>query len=146
MSRKSQALIGATDRFVEALLARASARNIDMSAGSASPSTDKTAAVEGSSLEQGLPSISDQVDVLEAVTRYLAVKHKIQPDEEKGGKGDFLSRARRQLGGAGVGNGHAAQGRGGAGKGASQARPSASGSGLGVNLPADAAGADDDDA
>ena len=41
--------------------------------------------------------IAEQVSVLTAVTRWVQVKHKIDPDDDE--PGDFISRARKKLNG-----------------------------------------------
>lgn len=122
MTRKrasSTDLIASTDRFVKALLVRASEPKLVTSAASSSADVVPPGHEEGGEgvTPPAPPSIDDQVDVLNAVTKYLQVKHKIEPEDDNAA-GGFFGAARNRIattGGArsSRGNGSTTGGRAG---------------------------------
>lgn len=85
---KNDALLAETDALVRDLLKRATSSR-------SSPAHVQVGGAADLTEKPPLASIDEQIDVLAAITKYLATKHKIKPDEDE--PSDFLSRARREL-------------------------------------------------
>lgn len=90
----SDALLGAADRFVLRLLKRAGGGDTTDDV-SSSGAAGGPAQSPGAPTNRPLASLDEQVDVLAAITKYIAVKNKVAPDVEE--TEDFLSGARRLL-------------------------------------------------
>lgn len=101
----SDVLFGAADKFVLQLLKRAGFDTLPIASSGGAGATPSPP--DGP--QRPVASLDEQIDVLAAITKYIAVKGKLSPDVEE--TEDFLSGARRLLNGEPTDGAAAATGR-----------------------------------